>query len=78
MSQFDDLKERVYQANMELPRLGVVIHNFGNVSAVDRRLACQFFPDVSYDRCRIICFSKIAVKRPPAVAAAGLNTDGSV
>ncbi|RPH90361.1 MAG: L-ribulose-5-phosphate 4-epimerase [Calditrichaeota bacterium] len=37
MSQFDDLKERVYQANMELPRLGVVIHNFGNVSAVDRQ-----------------------------------------
>lgn len=34
--KFDDLKHRVYEANMELPRQGVVIYNFGNVSAIDR------------------------------------------
>ena len=36
MSKYDDIKQRVYDANMELPRQGVVIYNFGNVSAVDR------------------------------------------
>lgn len=38
MSKYDDIKYRVYQANMELPRQGVVIYNFGNVSAIDREL----------------------------------------
>ncbi|MBN1480786.1 L-ribulose-5-phosphate 4-epimerase [candidate division KSB1 bacterium] len=36
MSKYDDIKYRVYQANMELPRQGVVIYNFGNVSAIER------------------------------------------
>jgi L-ribulose-5-phosphate 4-epimerase len=36
MSQFDELKERVYQSNMELPLKGVVIYSFGNASAIDR------------------------------------------
>lgn len=36
MSRYNDLKHRVYDANMELPRAGVVIYNFGNVSAIDR------------------------------------------
>ncbi|MDZ7371062.1 MAG: L-ribulose-5-phosphate 4-epimerase [candidate division KSB1 bacterium] len=34
---YEALKHRVYEANMELPRAGVVIFNFGNVSAVDRQ-----------------------------------------
>ena len=33
---YDELKHRVYEANLELPRAGVVIYNFGNVSAIDR------------------------------------------
>ncbi len=33
---YEELKHRVYEANMELPRAGVVIYNFGNVSAIDR------------------------------------------
>lgn len=36
MSVYQTLKEEVYEANMELPRKGVVIYTFGNVSAVDR------------------------------------------
>ena len=36
MSKYDALKERVYRANMELPRHGIVIFTFGNVSAIDR------------------------------------------
>ncbi len=38
MSAFDELKHRVSKANMELPRQGVVIYNFGNISGVDREL----------------------------------------
>jgi len=37
MSKFDALKERVWRANMELPRHGIVIFTFGNVSAIDRQ-----------------------------------------
>jgi L-ribulose-5-phosphate 4-epimerase len=38
MSQFDQLKINAYEANMELPKHGLVVFTFGNVSAVDRRL----------------------------------------
>ncbi len=36
MSGFKELKEVCYQANMELPKLDLVIYTFGNVSAADR------------------------------------------
>jgi L-ribulose-5-phosphate 4-epimerase len=36
MSKYKELKERCYEANMELPGLGLVVYTFGNVSAVDR------------------------------------------
>ena len=36
MSQFRDLKQTCYEANMQLPRLGLVLFTFGNASAVDR------------------------------------------
>jgi len=36
MGEFTALKERVYAANIELPRHGIVIYTFGNVSAIDR------------------------------------------
>lgn len=35
-STYKAIKEECYQANMELNALGLVIHTFGNVSAVDR------------------------------------------
>ncbi len=31
------LKEEVYEANMQLPKLGLVVYTFGNVSALDRK-----------------------------------------
>ena len=37
MSKYDHIKESAYRANMQLPRLGLVIFTFGNVSAVDRK-----------------------------------------
>jgi len=36
MSRYNDIKERCYEANMQLPQLGLVIYTFGNVSAADR------------------------------------------
>ncbi len=33
---FDDLKERAWRANMELPRRKLVLYTFGNASAIDR------------------------------------------
>lgn len=38
MSKYDHIKESAYQANMQLPKLGLVIFTFGNVSAADRDL----------------------------------------
>ena len=38
MDRYQHIREEAYQANMELPRLGLVIFTFGNVSAVDRSL----------------------------------------
>jgi L-ribulose-5-phosphate 4-epimerase len=37
MSDFRDLKEKCYEANMKLPALELVIYTFGNVSAADRK-----------------------------------------
>ena len=36
MSQYKNLKQECYEANMQLNDLGLVIYTFGNVSAVDR------------------------------------------
>ncbi len=36
MSQYDALKETAYEANMQLPKLGLVLFTFGNVSVADR------------------------------------------
>lgn len=36
MSTYQHIKEEAYQANMQLPKLGLVLFTFGNVSAVDR------------------------------------------
>jgi L-ribulose-5-phosphate 4-epimerase len=35
-SKYKELKRECYEANMQLDALGLVIHTFGNVSAVDR------------------------------------------
>jgi L-ribulose-5-phosphate 4-epimerase len=37
-NKYDHIKEEAYQANMQLPKLGLVIFTFGNVSAADRAL----------------------------------------
>ncbi len=36
MSQYQQIKQECYDANMELPKLGLVLFTFGNVSVADR------------------------------------------
>jgi L-ribulose-5-phosphate 4-epimerase len=36
MSRYDSIKQESYEANMQLPKLCLVLFTFGNVSAVDR------------------------------------------
>lgn len=36
MSKYKSLKQECYEANMQLPELGLVIYTFGNVSSIDR------------------------------------------
>lgn len=38
MSKYQHIKEEAYRANMQLPKLGLVLFTFGNVSAADRSL----------------------------------------
>ncbi len=38
MGKYEHIQEAAYQANMQLPRLGLVMFTFGNVSACDRSL----------------------------------------
>jgi len=38
MSQYQHIKEEAFLANMQLPKLGLVLFTFGNVSAADRGL----------------------------------------
>ena len=36
---YQHIQEAAYEANMQLPKLGLVLFTFGNVSAVDRSLS---------------------------------------
>jgi L-ribulose-5-phosphate 4-epimerase len=38
MNRYQHIREAAYKANMQLPKLGLVIFTFGNVSAADREL----------------------------------------
>ncbi|HEY0609683.1 MAG TPA: L-ribulose-5-phosphate 4-epimerase AraD, partial [Chitinophaga sp.] len=37
MSQYKTIKEQAYEANMQLPKLGLVLFTFGNVSVADHK-----------------------------------------
>ncbi|MCG7859912.1 L-ribulose-5-phosphate 4-epimerase, partial [Flavihumibacter sediminis] len=34
--RYEHIRQEAYEANMQLPRLGLVLFTFGNVSAADR------------------------------------------
>ena len=37
VSVLEELKKQVYEANMELPRRGLITYTWGNVSGIDRK-----------------------------------------
>ena len=39
MSKYESIQQAAYDANMQLPKLGLVLFTFGNVSAADRSMA---------------------------------------
>ena len=48
----EELKQKVYEANMDLPRYGLVTFTWGNVSAIDRESGLFVIKPsgVEYDR----------------------------
>ena len=36
MKKYEYIRQAAYEANMQLPKLGLVLFTFGNVSAADR------------------------------------------
>lgn len=55
MSKYQHLKEETYAANMEIPRHGLAIYTFGNVSAFDADLGVFAIKPsgVAYDQLRV-------------------------
>ena len=39
MNKYEGIQQAAYDANMQLPALGLVLFTFGNVSAADRNLS---------------------------------------
>ena len=69
MSKYEDIKEQAYKANMELPRLNLVVFTFGNVSAADRDLGVFAikpsgvpYEDLNPDKMVIVDFEGVVVK----------------
>lgn len=69
MSKFKYIKEEAYEANMQLPKLGLVVFTFGNVSAADRSLGVFAikpsgvpYKDLSPDKMVVVDFEGNIVK----------------
>ena len=69
MSKYEHIKEEAYGANMQLPKLGLVLFTFGNVSAADRELGVFAikpsgvpYKDLSPDKMVIVDFDGTTVK----------------
>ena len=63
MSNYNHIKQEAYEANMQLPKLGLVLFTFGNVSAADRSLGVfaikpsgVAYEDLSPDKMVIVDF----------------------
>ncbi|MCC9165794.1 L-ribulose-5-phosphate 4-epimerase [Pontibacter harenae] len=63
MSKYQHIKQSAYEANMQLPKLGLVLFTFGNVSAADRELGVFAikpsgvpYEDLSADKMVIVDF----------------------
>jgi len=69
MNKYQHIQEEAYKANMELPKLNLVIFTFGNVSAVDRSLGVFAikpsgvpYEDLTPDNMVIVDFDGVTVE----------------
>src|ERR671921_2099663 len=69
MSKYDDIKQAAFEANMQLPELGLVLFTFGNVSAADHSLGVFAikpsgvpYKDLSADKMVIVDFEGNTIK----------------
>ncbi len=69
MSKYDHIKQEAYEANIQLPKLGLVLFTFGNVSAADRDLGVFAikpsgvpYEDLSPDKMVIVDFEGKTIK----------------
>jgi L-ribulose-5-phosphate 4-epimerase len=69
MSKYQHIKQAAYEANMQLPKLGLVLFTFGNVSAVDRELGVFAikpsgvpYEDLSPEKMVIVDFDGVIVE----------------
>jgi len=67
--KYDHIQQEAYEANMQLPKLGLVLFTFGNVSAVDRSMGLFAikpsgvpYEDLSPDKMVIVDFDAIIVE----------------
>lgn len=68
-SNYSHIQEAAYEANMQLPKLGLVLFTFGNVSAADRDLGVFAikpsgvpYDDLTPDKMVIVDFDGVTVK----------------
>jgi L-ribulose-5-phosphate 4-epimerase len=69
MSKYQHIKQAAYDANMQLPKLGLVLFTIGNVSAVDRELGVFAikpsgvpYEDLSPEKMVIVDFDGVTVE----------------
>ena len=69
MSKYTDIQEAAYEANKQLPKLGLVLFTFGNVSAADRDAGIFAikpsgvpYSDLSPEKMVIVDFDGVTVK----------------
>jgi L-ribulose-5-phosphate 4-epimerase len=69
MSKYQHIKQAAYDANMQLPKLGLVLFTFGNVSAVDRELGVFAikpsgvpYEDLSPEKMVIVDFDGVTIE----------------
>jgi L-ribulose-5-phosphate 4-epimerase len=69
MSKYQHIKQAAYEANMQLPKLGLVLFTFGNVSAADRELGVFAikpsgvpYEDLSPEKMVVVDFDGITIE----------------
>jgi L-ribulose-5-phosphate 4-epimerase len=69
MSKYQHIKQAAYEANMQLPKLGLVLFTFGNVSAADRELGVFAikpsgvpYEDLSPEKMVIVDFEGVTIE----------------